>query len=112
MPLLVIDEVGFLAYDARNADLLFQVVRCRHEEKPTVLTTNLAFRDWPTIFPNATCATAMVERIIHHADVIRIEGKSYRLRDAIEDGAAGPPKTPSPPTRTPPTPKGRKKRGP
>lgn len=85
--LLVVDEVGYLAFDNRNADLLFQVVSRRYERKSLVLTTNLAFKEWPTIFPNATCATALIDRVIHHADVISIEGKSYRLREAEE--AAG-----------------------
>jgi DNA replication protein DnaC len=80
--LLIIDEVGYLAFDNRNADLLFQVISRRYERKSLVLTTNLPFRDWPTIFPNATCATALIDRVIHHADVIAIEGKSYRLRQA------------------------------
>ncbi len=80
--LLVVDEVGYLAFDNRNADLLFQVVSRRYERKSLVLTTNLAFKNWPTVFPNATCATALIDRVIHHADVIGIEGKSYRLREA------------------------------
>src|SRR5690606_24592739 len=82
--LLAIDEVGYLAFDNRNADLLFQIVSRRYEQKSLVLTTNLAFSDWPTIFPNATCATALIDRVVHHADVIAIEGKSYRLREAEE----------------------------
>jgi DNA replication protein DnaC len=86
--LLVIDEVGYLAFDNRNADLLFQVVSLRYEKKSLILTTNLLFRDWPTIFPNATCATALIDRVVHHADVIPIEGKSYRLREAEEASAA------------------------
>ncbi len=90
--LLIIDEVGYLAFDNRNADLLFQIVARRYERKSLVLTTNLAFRDWPTIFPNATCATALIDRVIHHADVIAIEGSSYRLRQA-EDRAKAPPPT-------------------
>lgn len=85
--LLVIDELGYLAFDNRNADLLFQVVSRRYERKSLVLTTNLAFKEWPTVFPNATCATALIDRVIHHADVISIEGKSYRLREA-EDAAS------------------------
>jgi len=85
--LLVLDEVGYLAFDNRNADLLFQVVSRRYEKKSLVLTTNLAFVDWPTIFPNATCATALIDRVIHHADVIAIEGESYRLREARERAA-------------------------
>lgn len=80
--LLVLDEVGYLAFDNRNADLLFQVVSQRYERKSLVLTTNLAFKEWPTVFPNATCATALIDRVIHHADVISIKGKSYRLREA------------------------------
>src|SRR6187402_2602422 len=80
--LLILDEIGFLAFDNRNADLLFQVVSRRYEKKSLVLTTNLAFRDWPTIFPNATCATALIDRVVHHADVIAIEGQSYRAREA------------------------------
>ena len=96
--LLVLDEVGYLAFDNRNADLLFQVVSRRYERKSLVLTTNLAFADWPTIFPNATCATALIDRVIHHADVIAIEGTSYRLREAEEAKAAKktPPTKPKP----------------
>lgn len=83
--LLVIDEIGFLAFDNRNADLLFQIVSRRYEKKSLVLTTNLVFRDWSTIFPNAMCATALIERVVHHADVIGIQGKSYRAREAEHD---------------------------
>jgi len=57
----------------------------RYEKKSLVLTTNLAFADWHTIFPNATCATALVERVVHHADIIKIEGESYRLRESERD---------------------------
>lgn len=96
--LLIIDEVGYLAFDNRNADLLFQVISRRYERKSLVLTTNLPFRDWPTIFPNATCATALIDRVIHHADVIAIEGKSYRLRQA-EDRSREP-KPIDPPSTT------------
>ncbi len=80
--LLVLDELGFLAFDNRNADLLFQVVSRRYEKKSLVLTTNLAFADWHTIFPNATCATALIERVVHHADIVKIEGESYRMRES------------------------------
>ena len=80
--LLCIDELGYLSYDNRNADLLFQVISRRYEQKSIVLTTNLNFRDWHSIFPNATCTTALLDRIIHHADIIPIEGESYRRREA------------------------------
>lgn len=96
--LLVIDEIGFLAFDNRNADLLFQVVSRRYEKKSLVLTTNLAFQDWPTIFPNATCATALIDRVVHHADVIAIQGDSYRAREAEQDASARRKQPPEPPT--------------
>jgi DNA replication protein DnaC len=80
--LLCIDEVGYLSYDNRSADLLFEVINRRYEKKSIVLTTNLNFSQWPSIFPNATCTTALIDRIIHHADIIGIEGESYRRREA------------------------------
>jgi len=80
--LLAVDEIGYLSFDARNADLLFEVVTRRYEQRSLVLTTNLAFSDWPTIFPNATCAIALIDRVIHYADVMAIEGESFRRREA------------------------------
>jgi DNA replication protein DnaC len=80
--LLVIDEIGYLSYDARAADLLFQVVSRRYERRSLVLTTNLPFSEWPTIFPNAATATALIDRVVHHAEIIAIEGDSYRRRTA------------------------------
>jgi len=80
--LLVVDEVGYLSYDNRSADLLFELASRRYEKKSILLTTNLAFREWPGVFPNAACVTALIERLIHHADLISIEGDSYRRRDA------------------------------
>ena len=80
--LLVIDEIGYLSYDNRNADLLFQVVSRRYERKSVVITSNLAFADWPTIFPNAACTTALIDRLVHHSEIISIEGESYRKREA------------------------------
>jgi DNA replication protein DnaC len=82
--LLCIDEVGYLSYDARAADLLFEVVSRRYEQKSVVITTNLAFADWPGVFPNASCVTALIDRLTHHADVCLIEGESYRHREAEE----------------------------
>jgi DNA replication protein DnaC len=80
--LLCIDEIGYLAYDAHAADLLFQIVTRRYEQKSIVLTTNLAFRDWHTIFPNASCAVGLIDRLTHHAAIVKIAGSSYRLREA------------------------------
>ncbi len=80
--LLAIDEVGYLTYDNRAADLLFQVVSRRYERRSLLLTTNLAFKDWGTIFPNAACVTALIDRLTHHAEIISITGESYRRREA------------------------------
>jgi len=80
--LLVIDEIGYLSYDARNADLLFQVITRRYEQKSLVLTTNLPFSEWGTVFPSASSAIALVDRLVHHSDIILLEGSSYRRRTA------------------------------
>jgi DNA replication protein DnaC len=80
--LLCIDEVGYLTYDNRAADLLFQVVSRRYERRSILLTTNLAFKHWDTVFPNATCATALIDRLLHHVEIISITGESYRRREA------------------------------
>ena len=80
--LLVVDEIGYLSYDARAADLLFQVVSRRYEKKSLVVTTNLPFSDWPTIFPNAGSAIALIDRLVHHAEILTIEGDSFRRRVA------------------------------
>ena len=81
---LCIDEIGYLEYEQRAEDLLFQIVSKRYESKSLVLTTNKSFSEWSTIFPGAACATALVDRVVHHADVILIEGKSYRLRESTQ----------------------------
>lgn len=80
--LIAIDEIGYLAYDAHAADLLFQVVSRRYEQKTLVVTTNLPFKQWDTVFPNAACAVALIDRLTHHAEIITIEGESYRKREA------------------------------
>jgi DNA replication protein DnaC len=86
--LLCLDEIGYLGYDTHAADLLFQIVTRRYEQKSIVLTTNLAFRDWHTIFPNASCAVGLIDRLTHHAAIVKITGDSYRLREAERDQKA------------------------
>lgn len=81
---LVIDEVGYLSYSNRHADLLFELVSRRYENKSTLVTTNKPFATWPEMFPNAACVVSMVDRLLHHAEVIAIEGESYRLKEAKE----------------------------
>ncbi len=82
--LLVIDEIGYLSYSNRHADLLFELVSRRYETKSTVVTTNKAFSEWSEVFPNAACVVSLVDRLIHHSEVISIEGESYRLKEAKE----------------------------
>jgi len=80
--LLVVDELGYLSYDNHAADLLFQLVTRRYEHRALALTTNLRFADWNTVLPNATSATALIDRLTHHAEIVAIEGESYRKREA------------------------------
>jgi DNA replication protein DnaC len=83
--LLAVDEVGYLSYDARYADLLFEVVTRRYElRRPIVLTTNKGFGEWNQVFPNAACVVALVDRLVHRAEIVALEGKSYRLKEAQE----------------------------
>ena len=86
--LLVIDECGYLAYDAHAADLLFEIVNQRYERNSILLTTNKAFKEWNTVFPNATSIAALLDRLTHHADVTLIEGTSYRVRESELEAAA------------------------
>lgn len=79
---LMLDELGYLAFQNRSADLLYEVLSRRHEARPTVLTTNLAFKDWPDIFPGASCVVALVDRLTHNAEIVRIDGPSYRQMEA------------------------------
>lgn len=83
--LLLIDELGYLPLDKRGADLLFQIISQRYERGAIVLTTNKVFKHWPSIFNNdSTLTSAILDRILHHAETIVIEGKSYRMKDRIE----------------------------
>jgi DNA replication protein DnaC len=81
---LAVDEVGYLSYDARYADLLFEVVTRRYQEGPLVLTTNKPFGEWSQVFPNAACVVTLIDRLVHRAEIAVLEGKSYRLKEAEE----------------------------
>ena len=86
--LLCIDELGYLSYDDKAADLLYHVVNSRYEQRRSiVLTTNLPFKQWNTIFPNATCIATLLDRLTHHAEFSIIEGKSYRVRESEQENA-------------------------
>jgi DNA replication protein DnaC len=83
--LLCIDEVGYLSYDNTHADLLFEVITRRHEaSKSIALTTNREFSAWSEVFPSAACVVALVDRLVHRAELVKIEGDSYRLKEAEE----------------------------
>ena len=81
---LCIDEVGYLSYGNRHADLLFEIVNRRYEIKPTIVTTNRPFTEWNEVFPNAACVISIVDRLIHHSEIIVLEGDSYRIKEAKE----------------------------
>ena len=83
--ILCIHEVGYLPIDKTGADLLFQVISQRYERGSIVLTTNQAYKHWAKIFNNdATLTSAVLDRLLHHAETVIIEGKSYRMKDQIE----------------------------
>lgn len=82
--LLIIDEVGYLSYSNRHADLLFEVISRRYREKSTLVTTNKPFTEWGEIFPNASCVVSLIDRLVHHSEIVSIEAESYRLKEAKE----------------------------
>jgi DNA replication protein DnaC len=82
---LIVDELGFLPVDKHGADLLFQIISARYERAPIVITTNRAYKHWPQIFNNdSTLTSAILDRVMHHVDTVVIEGKSFRMKDEIE----------------------------
>lgn len=86
--ILGVDEVGYLAYDTRYADLLFEVITRRYQlRRPLILTTNKPFGEWNGVFPNATCVVALVDRLVHRSEILAIDGESYRLKEAKERAA-------------------------
>ena len=86
--LLCIDEVGYLSFDDKAADLLYEVINRRYERKSVIVTTNRPFKEWNEVFPNATCIATLLDRLLHHADVTVIEGDSYRVRESEQEAAA------------------------
>lgn len=78
--ILAIDEVGYLSLGTQGSNLFFQVISARHELKSTIITTNRPFADWGKIFDSTTVATAIADRLVHHSEVIILEGPSYRKR--------------------------------
>jgi len=83
--LLILDELGYLPIDKTGADLLFQIISGRYEKGSTLITTNQPYKNWTRIFNNdATITSAVLDRLLHHAETVVIEGRSYRMKDQIE----------------------------
>jgi DNA replication protein DnaC len=83
---LIVDELGYLPVDKHGADLLFQIISGRYERAPTVFNTNRTYKHWAQIFNNdSTLTSAILDRIMHHVDTIIIEGKSFRMKDEVEE---------------------------
>ena len=84
--IVLVDELGYLPIDKTGADLLFQVFSQRYETGSTIVTTNQAYKHWAKVFNNdATLTSALLDRLLHHAETVTIEGKSYRMKDQIEE---------------------------
>jgi DNA replication protein DnaC len=83
--LIIIDEVGYLPFEQDAANLFFQLISSRYEHASLILTSNLPFARWGDVFGNQTVATAMIDRIVHHADVHTLKGASYRLKHLTDD---------------------------
>lgn len=81
---LVIDELGYLSYSDRHADLLFEIVNRRYEHKPIVITTNRVFSEWGEVFPNAPCVVSIIDRLVHHSEIQSIDADSYRMHEATQ----------------------------
>jgi DNA replication protein DnaC len=85
--LLAIDELGYLSYDSRHADLLFEVVSRRYENKSILITTNKPFAEWSEVFPNATTVVTIVDRLVHRCELAILDGESYRLKESKENAS-------------------------
>lgn len=86
--LLVLDELGYLPCDGRSADLLFNIISRRHERRSTVITTNLAYKQWGSVFPGAACVAALIDRFAQHCHVIDIDADSWRNKEASTRSSA------------------------
>lgn len=81
---LIIDEIGYLPIEADEANLLFQLINKRYEKNTTIITTNITFDKWGKLFKDATIASAILDRLLHHSIIINISGNSYRIKDKIQ----------------------------
>ncbi len=84
--LLIIDEIGYLPIERAGANLFFQLISRRYEKGPMILTSNQSFGAWGEVFGDRVIATAILDRVLHHAMTINIRGNSYRLKDKLKAG--------------------------
>lgn len=82
--LLILDEIGYFVHAGRAADLFFEVISQRYGEKSTVMTSNKPFSEWPAVFGGAGCVSAIVDRVVHRVEIVKIDGDSYRQKEAME----------------------------
>jgi DNA replication protein DnaC len=97
--LLILDELGYLPCDSRAADILYNIISRRHEQRSTIISTNLAFKQWGTVFPGAACVVALVDRFAQHCHKVDIDADSWRDRHAFERDDS--PENPPPSRRRP-----------
>ena len=83
--LLIIDEIGYLPITKDEANMFFQLIAKRYETKPTIITTNQPFSKWGEVFGDTTIASAIIDRLVHHSIIINIKGKSYRIKDLVQE---------------------------
>ena len=102
---MIVDELGYLPLERGGANLFFQLVNARYEKGAMILTSNRGFKEWGEVFGDPVVAAALLDRLLHHAVVIEIEGNSYRLR---QHGELMPDNLRSPESGKPPT---RRRRG-
>jgi DNA replication protein DnaC len=88
--LLIVDEIGYLPIDRAGANLFFQLISRRYERGPMILTSNQSFGSWGEVFGDRIIATAILDRVLHHAITINIRGNSYRLKDKLKAGLVKP----------------------
>lgn len=101
--LLILDEIGYLPCSRQSADLLYNIITRRHESRSLILTTNLPFKQWSTVFPGAACVAALVDRFVQHCHIVDIDGDSWRQKDSIalaEQRANAPPNATEPAVTT------------
>lgn len=97
--ILILDELGYLPCDSRAADILYNIISRRHEARSTIITTNLAFKQWGTVFPGAACVVALVDRFAQHCHRLEIVGPSWRDKHRLNPNDQ-PPASPTPKRRT------------